>query len=225
MNRIKNISPAMVIACLALIVALSGTSYAALALPTGSVGSKQLKNRSIRMVDIGKRTLASLAGKPGPQGPTGPRGPAGPAGVAGGDLTGTYPKPSIRAGAVAGPEVADNSLTGNDIDETTLGTVRVADTLDGFDAHEFARYARGKITLDLDPIPAHACVNRLIFIPELVENDAVLVNPPGNFPIGLTLTATLDINKDKLQELRVCNATNGSLDAPNGGFTFTFFRP
>jgi hypothetical protein len=224
----------MVVACLALVVALSGTSYAALSLPAGSVGSKQVKNGSIRRVDIGKRTLASLAGKPGPQGltgaqgPVGPRGPAGPAGVlgpAGGDLTGTFPKPSIRPGAVTGPKVADDSLTGSDIDEKTLGQVPSADKLDGRDSSEFQRFARTDIGLDLPEIPARACINKLIVIPQLVQNDAVVVNPPGNFPIGLVLTATADINKDSLQELRVCNATNGALDAPSGEFTFTILRP
>jgi hypothetical protein len=225
MPRIKNISPAMVIACLALVVALSGTSYAAFVLPPGSVTSKQLKNRSIRKVDIGKRTLASLAGKPGPQGPIGPRGPAGPVGVAGGDLAGRFPNPSIRAGAVTGQKVADDSLTGTDVDEQTLATVPNADKLDGFDSREFVRAARASVVLDLQAIPAHACINRLIFIKQLVADDAVVVNPPGNFPIGLVLTATADVNKDTLQELRVCNTTNGSLDAPNGGFLFTFIRP
>jgi hypothetical protein len=40
-------SPAMVIACIALAVALGGTSYAAISLPAGSVGTKQLKKNAI----------------------------------------------------------------------------------------------------------------------------------------------------------------------------------
>jgi hypothetical protein len=40
-------SPAMVVACTALAVALSGTSYAALRLPAKSVGTKQLKNGAV----------------------------------------------------------------------------------------------------------------------------------------------------------------------------------
>jgi hypothetical protein len=40
-------SPAMVVACIALLVALGGTSYAIQALPQNSVGTKQLKNNAV----------------------------------------------------------------------------------------------------------------------------------------------------------------------------------
>ncbi len=40
-------SPAMVIACIALTVALGGTSYAAIKLPRNSVGTKQLKTNAV----------------------------------------------------------------------------------------------------------------------------------------------------------------------------------
>jgi hypothetical protein len=36
-------SPAMVVACFALAIALGGTSYAAVSLPKNSVGTKQLR--------------------------------------------------------------------------------------------------------------------------------------------------------------------------------------
>jgi hypothetical protein len=84
MNRITRTAPATVIACIALAIALSGTSYAAFVLPANSVGTKQLKNRSIQQIDIGKKTIASLRGLRGPQGSVGPQGPAGPQGIQGG---------------------------------------------------------------------------------------------------------------------------------------------
>ena len=111
-RRIHLPSPAIVVACLALAVSLSGVSYAAAVLPRASVGTAQLKanavtslkvrDGSIRPVDV--RAGALPAGPPGaqgakgdtgpkgdkgdkgergPKGEIGPRGPAGPQGAAG----------------------------------------------------------------------------------------------------------------------------------------------
>jgi hypothetical protein len=93
-------SPAMFVACLALLVALGGTSVAAVSqLARNSVGTAQLRNnavttpkirnnavttakvlnRSLRAVDFAAGQLPQ--GPAGPAGPTGPAGPAGPAGT------------------------------------------------------------------------------------------------------------------------------------------------
>jgi hypothetical protein len=82
-------SPALVISLVALFVALGGTGYAAFSIPKNSVGSAQIVNRSVRAVDLSRKTVAALAGKrgadgaAGTQGPAGPQGPTGPAGAAG----------------------------------------------------------------------------------------------------------------------------------------------
>jgi hypothetical protein len=103
MRRFRRLrpTPAMMVACIALLVALAGTSVAAVTvvLPRNSVGPLQLRanavstskvqNRSLRAIDFalgqipkGPRGATGPAGVPGPVGPTGPAGPAGASGVA-----------------------------------------------------------------------------------------------------------------------------------------------
>jgi hypothetical protein len=71
-----------VIACIALMIALGGTSYAAaVALPRNSVTTVQVKDRSLLAKDFKQGQLPR--GAPGPAGPAGAAGPAGPTGPAG----------------------------------------------------------------------------------------------------------------------------------------------
>ena len=69
--RIRRPSPSLVVACLALLVALGGTGYAAIKLPANSVTSVQVKDRSLLSKDFKAGQLPA-----GPQGPAGPAGPA-----------------------------------------------------------------------------------------------------------------------------------------------------
>ena len=50
-------SPAMVIACIALTVALAGTSYAAIRLPANSVGTAQLKKGAVTGAKVKKNSI------------------------------------------------------------------------------------------------------------------------------------------------------------------------
>jgi hypothetical protein len=102
MSRLsRHLSPALVIACLALLAAVGGTGYAAMALPPGSVGTKQLKNGAVVASKVKPRSLLARnfkpgqlpRGRPGPQGAqgltgaAGPQGPGGPAGAKGDPAT------------------------------------------------------------------------------------------------------------------------------------------
>ena len=69
--RIPRPSPTFIVACLALLVALGGTGYAALKLPANSVTSVQVKDHSLLGKDFKAGQLPA-----GPQGPVGPAGPA-----------------------------------------------------------------------------------------------------------------------------------------------------
>ena len=75
MHRIRRLapSPAMVVACLALLVGFAGTGYAVTRLPRNSVTTVQVKDFSLLARDFKKGQL--------PAGPQGPQGPAGPAGA------------------------------------------------------------------------------------------------------------------------------------------------
>jgi hypothetical protein len=75
-------SPAMVIACVALLLVLGGTGYAASqALPRNSVTSIQVKDHSLLARDFKAGQIPR--GPAGVAGPAGPQGPAGPAGTGG----------------------------------------------------------------------------------------------------------------------------------------------
>jgi hypothetical protein len=86
-------SPALVVALLALFVALGGSSYAALQLPKGSVGAKQLRKNavtspkvkpgSLLLSDFRRSQRARLRGPQGPQGPQGAQGTRGEKGEKG----------------------------------------------------------------------------------------------------------------------------------------------
>jgi hypothetical protein len=105
---------------LALFVALGGVSYAAIALPANSVGSKQIKRGAVKSSDIGKDAVTSVkvkngsllatdfkpgqlvAGAPGLTGPQGPKGDTGATGASGakGDI-GTPGNPGTPGAAGA----------------------------------------------------------------------------------------------------------------------------
>src|ERR687897_766384 len=73
-------SPAMVVACVALVVALSGTGYAAVKLTKNSVGATQIRPAAVRSSEVKDRSLRARDFARGqlPRGATGPAAPSGP---------------------------------------------------------------------------------------------------------------------------------------------------
>ncbi len=85
-GNFKRPTPALLVAILAMIMAVSGIAVAA-GLAPNSVKSKQVKNRALLEKDFKAGQLAGGAqgptGPDGPQGATGPQGPGGPQGPKG----------------------------------------------------------------------------------------------------------------------------------------------
>jgi hypothetical protein len=88
-------SPALIVACVALILALGGVSYAAAVLPKNSVGTAQLKKKAVSAAKLKKNAVTGAKVKHGsllaadfkagqlPAGPAGPQGPKGETGAVG----------------------------------------------------------------------------------------------------------------------------------------------
>jgi len=134
-------SPALVLACLALAISLSGAAYAvSTALPRNSVGTVQLKNNAVNSAKVRNATLRAADFAPGqiPAGPAGPQGPPGASGLqlisGSGASNSTSPKTQQQdcpAGkrAVGGGAVITGSAT-----NTFLSTSRPTDPGTGWTA-------------------------------------------------------------------------------------------
>jgi hypothetical protein len=134
------------VAYLALFVALGGTSVAALTLKRNSVLSKHIKNGQVKKQDLARDAVDTSKVKnsslqagdfapnqlpAGPQGATGSQGATGAQGATG--PTG----PAGPQNPVTGADVTNDSLTGDDVLESSLLGVN-ADMLDGLDSTAFA---------------------------------------------------------------------------------------
>jgi hypothetical protein len=134
-KHLRKPSPAMIVACLALLVALSGTGMAAATqLGRNSVGTLQLqdsavtnakvRNNAINSAKVAARSLLRSDFAPGqlPAGPVGPQGPAGPTGAAG---------PAGPAGVVGPVTVRQASVNvpGSLSDKPTPNTLWVTRTV------------------------------------------------------------------------------------------------
>jgi hypothetical protein len=126
-KHLRKPSPAMIVACLALLVALSGTGMAAATqLGRNSVGTLQLKdsavtnaklrNNAVNSAKVAARSLLRSDFAPGqlPAGPVGPQGPAGPAGPAGAaGPAGVVGPVTVRQASVSVPGSASDKPTPN----------------------------------------------------------------------------------------------------------------
>jgi hypothetical protein len=225
-------SAPMLVALLALFVALGGPAQAARVvheaaakLKRGSVGSTQVKDRSLQVRDLSRKAVRTLQRTPkGSITQTRIRNGAVTPGklataavgssaiadraVQGGD---------IGLGAVGGLEVADNSLTGAD----------VADG--GLDARDVARFW-GRFTIAIGPIDPGKCWqgDPVGLAPERssydISGDVIQVTPsagwPDTTPPGSLTFATRASTTRSRFTVMACNLSDVAIGAPNVSFNY-----
>ena len=187
----------LALALTALLVALLGATPLGEAardavLPRNSVGSEQVKDRSLLSRDFKQGQL--------------PRGPAGPPGTiegvaAGGDLTGTYPAPTLGSALVEPEAVADGSLLL--VDTAVLS---------------------GQTRIDVARVKPQSCVAASAAVRGLKPYDRTLVLPTQNLPLGAFVTQVFNTGVPNRVLFRVCNATAKPLDPPLGGWAYVVWR-
>jgi hypothetical protein len=180
--RLRRPSPAMVLACIGLSVALSGTGYAVTALPRNSVGTAQLKANAVNSVKVKDRSLkagdfavgqlpAGAPGPVGPQGPAGPQGSAGPPGPAG-------PQGPVGPPGAPNPNAvfAQNADKLDGIDSAVFGTVRSYAGLD------FLPFDPKDVTVDYG-------TNSSVFVSEDSDSSNAQIAASIELPEGAKITA------------------------------------
>jgi hypothetical protein len=188
----------------ALVLAGSGFAAAAIPGPGGVIQACFSKSTgTVRVIDSKKHCTRrerairwNQQGRPGATGARGAAGTQGPNGsdaqfngaAAGGDLTGSYPAPTVAPGAITGAKVAGNSLTGAQIDESSLGRVPDSQAIGG--------------------VPSTSIPERRRIAFKAIAGGSISTIPPAGIGIGLACPTSPSTGT----MVTITNKTGGPID-------------
>lgn len=177
---------------MSLFVALSGTSYAVANLPARSVGTKQLKPNAVTSGKVKDNALTGAEVNEATLGQV-------PSAASAASATSAATASSVVPNAIGGAQVADRSLTTNDI-----------------------AIAAGSTMIDAPSLGPNSCAVIPVYVGVDMANDPVLVIPSDSFAPNLSVSAADDSQPDSFIT-KICNYDPVTFDAPADEFYWVVF--